>query len=565
MATLATVGRSEYCRRQLAEMRTLLAYGSHGAVVSPHHLASSAGLQILREGGSAVDAAIAANAVLGVVYGSACGIGGDAFWLIWDPSVELTLALNGSGKTGAAADLGTILRFGLQEMPLRGGLSITVPGAVRSWGDAHGRFGKLSRSAVLGPAIELATDGFPAWDGFIEAVERIAPVFRTELGPEAAWFRIYRPNDRPWRAGERVRLPALAATLMRIANQGWHDFYDGETADHQSQALAAAGSFVRISDLRSHTSIWTEPISTDYRGTQITTHPPNSQGFVALEMLNILERHEPPPARVFRRQMGADLRWTHLGIEAAKLALADRDAYLTDPEAFPTPLQMLLSKDYAAKLASMIDPRHAAPPSARWVPASGGTVWVGAVDGSGLAVSLIESNYQTFGSGVVDAVTGIVYQNRGSFFSLDPKKVNVLGPAKRTLHTLMPGMLLREGQPWAVLGSMGGDAQPQVIAQVVCAVVDGGLDLASAVAMPRWFAQPERPLAPPRTVCAEPRFRPGLLCGLEALGHEVTKTAPFDSLLGHCHGIVLIDGGPARGGTLAAATDPRSAGLPATW
>jgi gamma-glutamyltranspeptidase / glutathione hydrolase len=517
-------------------------YGSHGAVVSPHHLASSVGLRILRAGGSAVDAAIATNAALGVVFGSACGIGGDAFWLIWDPGPSRLIGLNGSGRSGSAANATAVVRAGLDAMPLRGGLAVTVPGAVRSWADAHARFGRLSRSALLEPAIELAADGFPAWEGFIEAVERSAPIFRAALGSEAAWFRVYRPAGRPWRRGERVRLPALGETLRRIADHGWQEFYEGETAELQSRALSAAGSFVSAEDLQAHASIWTEPISTDYRGTQVTSHRPNSQGFVALEILNVLERFEPPSPRVFKGLSGADLRWTHLGIEAAKLAIADRDLYLTDPDAFATPLETLLSKDYAATLAGMIDPRKARTPAGRRIPVGGGTVWIGVVDESGSAVSLIESNFMTFGSGVVDPATGVVFQNRGSFFSLDPGMVNVLGPAKRTLHTLMPGMLLRDGQPWLVVGSMGGDAQPQIHAQVVSAAVDGGLDVASAVAMPRWFVESERPLAPPTTVRAEPRFRAGLLRGLEGLGHEVTRTAPFDSLLGHCHGIELIDG-----------------------
>ncbi len=199
------------------------------------------------------------------------------------------------------------------------------------------------------------------------------------------------------------------------------------------------------------------------------------------------------------------------------------------------------------------------------MPRGGGTVWLGVVDGEGMAVSLIESNYMGFGSGVVDPATGIAFQNRGSYFSLDPDHPNVLGPAKRTLHTLLPGMLFRDGRPWVVVGSMGGDAQPQIHAQVVSALVDGGLDVASAVAMPRWFVEPDEHFRPPDAVRAEPRFRPGLLEDLEGLGHAVTRTAPFDGRLGHCHAIELVDGGPAEGGSLAAATDPRSAGLPATW
>ncbi len=541
------------------------AYGRHGAVVAPHHLATAIGRDILRAGGSAVDAAIATNAALAVVFGSACGIGGDAFWLIWDPRATQEVGLNGSGRSGAAADASGLVRAGLDELPLRGGLSVTVPGAVRSWGDAHDRFGRLPRAALLDPAIELARDGFAAWGGFIEAVERAAPTFRDAVGPDASWFGIYRPHGRAWRPGERVRLPALAATLQRVADLGWDEFYEGETAQHQARALAAAGSSITLEDLGSHTSTWTEPIGTDYRGTTVTTHPPNSQGFVALEMLNVLARFEPPGPRVFAGGRGADLRWTHLGLEAARLAMADRDAYLTDPAVSPTPLERLLSPGYAADLARRIDPARAATIEPGKLPRGGGTIWLGVVDDEGCAVSLIESNYMTFGSGVVDPATGVVYQNRGSFFSLDPTRANVLAPSKRTLHTLMPGMLFRDGRPWVVVGSMGGDAQPQIHAQVVSALVDGGLDVASAIAMPRWFAEPERHLAPAKIVRAEPRFRPGLLRGLGRLGHDVETTRRFDSLLGHCHGIALLDGGPAQGGALLAATDPRSAGLPATW
>jgi gamma-glutamyltranspeptidase/glutathione hydrolase len=542
-----------------------LARGSRGAVVAPHHLASTAGLAVLRAGGSAVDAAIATNAVLAVVNGDACGIGGDAFWLIWDEVEGEQYALNGSGRSGAAADAAALRQAGLERLPFRGGLTITVPGAFRSWGDAHERFGRMSRAELLAPAIELARHGFPAWDGFIGAVERSAPVFREALGADAGWFAIYRPHDRSWRPGEQVHLPALAATLERIALHGWSEFYVGETAERQSAALAAAGSSIRIGDLRGHASTWGVPIATDYRGVRVTGHPPNSSGFVALELLNILERFEPPSADRFAAGSGADLRWTHLGIEASKLTMADRDAHLTDPFAQPAPLERLLDKGYAAQLAARIDlARAIRPPSAR-VPKGGGTAWLGVVDGEGNAVSLIESNYGGFGSGVVDPTTGIAYQNRGSFFSLQADHPNVLAPSKRTLHTLMPGMLFRDGRPWVVTGSMGGDAQPQIHAQVVSALVDGGADIATAVAMPRWFVEPAEHFAPPDAVGIEPRFDAGVLEGLAALGHPVTATEPFDSSLGHCHAIELVDGGPAADGTLAAATDPRSNGLPAAW
>ena len=348
-----------------------LARGGSGAVVAPHHLATAAGLGILRAGGTAVDAAIAANAVLGVVMGSACGIGGDAFWLIWDAAAGRQLALNGSGRAGGLADPAALRARGFTRLPFRGPLTITVPGVVRSWADAHERFGRLPRADVLAPAIELALDGFPADEGFCHSVEASAAAFDEALGRAAAgWQAVYRPHGRAWRAGQRVRLPALAATLGRIADAGWDDFYAGQIAAGQAAALAAAGALVTADDFATHESTWTEPLAIDYRGVRVTTHPPNSSGIVALQVLRILERLTPPPATTFApgdggATGGADLRWVHAGIEATKLALADRDAHLTDPAFRDVPVAHLLDPAYAAELAGLIDPaRAAAPPPA---------------------------------------------------------------------------------------------------------------------------------------------------------------------------------------------------------
>ncbi len=545
-----------------------LARGARGAVVAPHHLATAAGLAILRTGGHAVDAAIATNAVLGVVLPSGCGIGGDAFWLIWDEAAGRQTALNGSGRSPAAADAAALRAAGLDTLPYRGPLAVTVPGAVRSWGDAHARHGRLSRADVLAPAIRLARDGFPAWDGFISAVEGTHPAIVEALGSGCGFERVYRPSGRPWRPGERVRLPALAATLERLADVGFDDFYDGEIAERQARGLAAVGSAITTGDLRTHTSTWNEPIATTYRGVRVTTHRPNSSGIVALELLNILERFEPPASAAFGPTGVEDARWIHLGVEAAKLAMADRDFHVSDPEFVDIPLDQLLSKPHAAELARLIDPAHAAMPRAATNPRGGGTIYLATVDAEGNAVSLIESNYMGFGSGVVDPETGIHYQNRGSYFSLDPDHPNVLAPGKRTLHTLLPGMLFRDGErsPWVVTGSMGGDAQPQIHAQVVSALVDGGVDVATAVGAPRWFVDGRAHFAPPVDVRVERRYPAAILDELESYGHPLTRTIPFNGLLGHAHAIELVDGGPAAdNGSVAAATDPRSAGLPAVW
>ena len=545
-----------------------LARGAHGAVVAPHHLATAAGLHVLRAGGSAVDAAIATNAALGVVMPSGCGIGGDAFWLIWDAAASRQHALNGSGRSAAGVDAAALRDRGLVELPKRGPLSISVPGAVRSWGDAHARFGRLSRDEVLGPAIELARAGFPASNGFIDAVERTSPLVDEALGADSGFAAVYRPNGRPWRPGERVRLPALAGTLEHLARDGFDAFYDGDIGERQARMLASVGCAIRIEDLREHTSTWGEPIEIDYRGVRVTTHPPNSSGMVALELLGLLGRFEPPAATAFGPTGVTDARWIHLNLEAAKVAMADRDAYLTDPEARDVPVERMLDRERLASVAAGIDPTRASAPPASTNPLGGGTIFLATVDAEGNAVSLIESNYLGFGSGVVDPATGIHYQNRGSYFSLDADHPNVLEPGKRTLHTLLPGMLFRDGQtgPWIVVGSMGGDAQPQIHAQFVSAVVDGGVDVRTAIAAPRYYIEPAEHFAPPTAVYLEPRHAPGIDEALRALGHDLVPTAPFDSNLGHEHAIELVGGGPgAPDGSVAAATDPRSDGLPAVW
>ena len=543
-----------------------LVRGSHGAVVAPHHLATAAGLGVLRAGGSAVDAAIAANAVLAVVVPQSCGVGGDAFWLIWDATTKRELALNGSGRSASAIDAARLRAEGHERVPFRGPLSITVPGAVRSWGDAHARFGRLSRDEVLAPAIELARDGFAASAEFVDDVESMALIARTTERADG-FERVFRPLGRAWRPGDRVRLPALASTLETLGQEGFDAFYDGDLGERQARALAGVGSPITFHDLRSHTSTWGEPIVGDYRGVRVTTHPPNSSGVVALEILGLLSRFEPPPPTAFGARGVEDPRWIHLGLEASKLALVDRDRYLTDPEAGDVPVDVLLDPARLADLAGRVRLDRASEPAAATNPPGGGTIYLGVVDGEGNAVSLIESNWAGFGSGVVDPETGIHYHNRGSYFSLDPDHANVLAPRKRTLHTLLPGMLFRGGQPdpWIVVGSMGGDAQPQIHAQFVSAVVDGGVDIATAVAAPRWYVEPRQLLTPPTDVSFEPRHAPGIAETLRDLGHELMPTAPFDSNVGHEHAIELIDGGPGAGGTLAAATDPRSDGLPAVW
>jgi len=422
-------------------------------------------------------------------------------------------------------------------------------------------------STLLAPAIELADRGFPAWAGLIDSIEGTAGAVADALGADAPFFSVYRPHGRPWCLGEVIRLPALARTLERLAADGFDAFYDGEIGERQAKLLADLGAACGPGDFRNHTSSWGEPISTTYRGVRLTSHPPNSSGVVALELLNILERFKPPLG-AFEPGGLRVATWAHLAIEAAKLAMADRDAHLADPEAAEVPVDRLLDKAHAAMLAALIDPRQASVPRPATNPPGGGTAYLAAVDAEGNAVSLIQSNYLGFGSGVVDPETGVHYQNRGSYFSLDPDHPNVLAPGKRTLHTLMPCMLFRDGEPapWIIVGSMGGDAQPQIHAQFVSAVVDGALDIAQAVAAPRWSVEPRFHFDPPREVIVESRFQPEFLDALASMGHPLVSAGGFEAGIGHQHAIELVDGGPAApGGSVAAVTDPRSAGVPAVW
>jgi gamma-glutamyltranspeptidase / glutathione hydrolase len=535
--------------------------GTRGAVASPHALATEAGIATLRAGGNAVDAAIAVNAALAVVASHMCGLGGDAFWLIWTPVAGLE-ALNGSGRSAAGASIDAAVAAGLRAMPERGPWTVTVPGAVRSWGDAHDRRGRLPWRDLFGPAIELA-GAFPASPAWSDAIERTAGIF----GTDSDWARVFRPHGRPWRVGEVVRLPALETTLRRIAGEGPGELYEGLLARRAADYLASAGSPIRAGDLAGHTSTWATPLRATYRGVETASHPPNSSGAVALELLQVLDQFGPPPPAAFGPHGMIDAHWVHLVLEAARLVIADRDRHLTDPDAMsPGALDELLDRGHAAELAARIDLARALPPPALATPRGGGTIYLATADGSGMAVSLIQSNYEGFGSGLVDTATGIAYQNRGAFFSLDPAHANALAPRKRTMHTLTPGMLFRDGRPWIVHGSMGGEIQPQVFAQFVSAIVDGGRSIADAVAAPRFAADAHRHHAPPVLSRLEGGMLRAVGRTLAAMGHAVSWTPGLSSSFGIEHAIEL-QYGTASGlpVSFGASTDPRSEGLPGAW
>ena len=516
----------------------------HGLVTSPHRLASAAGVDVLRAGGSAVDAAIAASAALCVLYPHMTGIGGDAFWLIHEGAGGAVRYLCGGGQAAAAADPEWFHARGHAEIPLKGILpaTLTVPGAVASWAQAHARYGRLPLARCLEQAIGYAREGAPV----SPRVARFIEASRTELEacPEAAAIFL--------RGGGTLVNPSLARSLERIAQAGRAGFYEGETARELARYAEANGGFFRTADFAAQSAQWGEPLVGTYRGVTIYQTPPPTQGFTVLQMLNLVE-----PLELHRLPLLGPDR-VHLLVQAKQLAFHDRDRYLADPRFAEVPVERLISKAYAGARRGLIDPQRAL----AWdqVPAhgslAGDTVFVAAIDRDGNAVALIQSLYGVFGSAVVAGETGIVLQNRGAYFNLDPAHPNVLRPGKIPLHTLIASMAKRDGRLWSVLGCMGADGQPQIHMQAYSALIDHGLDIQSAVGMPR-FLSGRFALGEARdTLHIEARFPRATIDELERRGHPVDRWGDTNELAGHAHGIVV----DPQTGEPAGGADPRSDG-----
>jgi gamma-glutamyltranspeptidase len=521
-----------------------------GLVSCPHALASAAGVEILKSGGSAVDAAIAAAATLGVVYPHMTSVGGDAFWLIYDAARNAVRYLGGGGRAAASASIEALRGRGLSEVPYRGVLpgTLTVPGGVASWCEAHAAYGRLPLARSLEAAIGYARDGFPVTSRVAQQIESVAAenVFNAEARV------IFTPGGALPRAGTELANPDLARTLERIADAGRAGFYDGETARELAGFARAQGGFFDEADLRAQDAAWGEPVSTTYRGVTIYETPPPTQGFTLLEMLNLVE-----PLDAGRWEfLGPD--HVHFLVQAKQLAYHDRDRHLADPEFAPVPIDTLISRAYADERRKLIDSRRVL----AWdrVPSygslKGDTVFAAAVDEDGNAAALIQSLYGFFGSGVVAGGTGVVLQNRSAYFTLDPTHPNRLEPRKRPLHTLIASLAFRDGRLWQVFGCMGADGQPQIHLQAYVATIDFGLDIQQAVEMPRWLSG-RFSLGEPRDLLnIEGRFPAATLAELERRGHALNRWGPWNELAGHAHGIVID---PASGLRLGGC-DPRSDG-----
>ncbi len=512
--------------------------GSRCMVVTPHPLATRAGLEALREGGTAVDAAVAANAMLAVVYCNACGLGGDAFALVWDPGEQRLHGYNGSGRSPAALTIDRVLADGHEVMPDRGPLTVDVPGAVDAWSALLDRFGRRSLSDALLSAARTADDGYA-----------LTPVTARSIHASLPWFdeAAQRVFGSAGDAGSTFRQPLLAESLRAIASGGRDAYYAGPIGEEIARAIQAAGGVMTADDLAAHRGQWVDPISTTYHDHELATIPPNSQGITALMALNVLSTLEWPTGV----PMSAER--IHAQVEAVKVAWSERDRCIAEPERGLADPSVLLSAEHARALASRLDPQRAhrfSPTN----PPGGGTVYLCAADGAGMMVSLIESNYMGFGSGIMGGRTGIMLQNRGAYFSLVPSHANALEPRSRPLHTLMPGMLLRDGRAEVALGAMGGDGQPQTMVQLVTGLLDDGLDPQALVDRPRWVVQTEGKGAPLGPLSIESDgVDAATVAQLAALGHDVTLVEPRTPLMGWAQVIRRLPDGTYDGGA-----DPRA-------
>ncbi len=486
-------------------------YAPRGAVATSQPLAASAGLDALRRGGSAVDAALAAAITLTVVQPASNHLGGDLFALVWDG--HRLHGLNGSGRSPARLSADEIRRRGYSRMPARGWLPVTVPGAPRAWQDLSGRFGRLPFESLFRDAITHAEQGFPVsptaayhWQADIGGPTRHA-------GPESEGFlAMFAPSGRTPRAGERWRCPDLAATLRRVAATGARDFYTGETAEMITAFAARTGGYLSAADLADHESSWVEPICVSFRGSEVWELPPNCQGLAALIALKILDGFDLTPS--------GQAETLHLQIEAVKLALSDAHRFIADPQHTTVPVTELLSDGYIRQRRALIADKALVPEPGE--PDRGGTVYVCTADSAGMMVSLIQSNYLGFGAHVVAPGSGVSLHCRGAGFSLDADHPNCLAPGKRPFHTIIPGFLTRDRTPVGPFGIMGGHMQPQGHVQFVANTVDFGMDPQAALDAPRWY------WAKGRRVHVEPRVRARVRSALAERGHEITTEGAVD-------------------------------------
>ena len=514
----------------------------NGMVTTPHYLASEAALQVLQNGGNAIDAAISAASTLAVVYPHMNSIGGDNFWLIYNAKTNELKALNASGRSGEKATISFYEERGFNIIPARGYLAAsTVPGAVSGWWKAY-QYAKesigndLPWNKLLETAIEYAENGFPVspsqekWTRI--NIDPNNTEFRNLQRFEGFKSTYLNPKGEPYKTGEIFRQPELAKRLRLIAKKGADPFYKGEIAQKIVQEVQANGGLLTLDDFKNHTADWVHPISVNYRDYKAYNLPPNTQGMASLSILNILNQFD------LKKIPEGSADYYHLLVEATKQAFADRNKWLTDPTFVNIPVDDLLSTEHAKDMADRIDMKKAAREVTPLDP-KGDTVWIGVVDHEGNAVSLIQSIYYDFGSGIVVDGTGVLLQNRGSFFSLDSKQINHLEPKKRTFHTLNPAMLFKNNKPYLVYGTMGGEGQPQTQALLVTRIIDYGFSVQDAIEAPR-FLYGRTWGAASNDLKIEGRVPKEVIYELVRRGHPVNAVEDYTDTMGHA-GAILIN------------------------
>ncbi len=469
-AMAAEPGYDRVAGRAIASRSEVIA--PHGMAATSQPLATQIALDILKAGGSAVDAAIAANAALGLMEPTGCGIGGDLFAIVWDAEKQELTGLNASGRAPRAMTLEYFQKNGIEKIPPFGVLPVSVPGAVDGWFELHGRYGRLPMTDILAPAIDYANNGFPV-------SEVIAHYFKSNerrIGEYPGFKETFMPGGQVPQKGEMFRNPRLAKTYAAIAEKGRDEFYEGAIARTIDAHMAEHGGLLTYDDLAAHESEWVTPVSTNYRGWDVYELPPSGQGIAALQILNVLEAYDIA-------SMGfGSAEYVHVLVEAKKLAYEDRARFYADMDFVDVPVERLISKDYADERRKLISMERASTtlPAGDAILEDGDTIYLTVADKDGNMVSLIQSNYRGMGSGVIPGELGFVLQDRAELFALDPDHANVVEGGKRPFHTIIPAFVMKDGKPLISFGLMGGGMQPQGHAQVIVNMVDFGMNLQEA-------------------------------------------------------------------------------------
>ena len=449
--------------------------GQNGMVATSHPLATQIGLDILKQGGTAIDAAIAANIALGLMEPTGNGIGGDLFAIVWDAKTQQLHGLNASGPAPKNLTIDYFIEKGLKKIPSYGPLPVTVPGAVDGWVKLHEKFGKMDFKLLFEPTIEYAKSGFPVTETIAYYLDRSQKRFENYPNFNDVWVK----NGRMPQKGEIFKNPQLAKTLQVIASKGRAGFYEGPIAKTMADFIQSQGGFLTYEDLASFHSEWTPPVSSNYRGYEVWELPPNGQGIAALQILNMLENYDLKSLGLFSAE------YIHLFTEAKKLAFADRAKYYADPLFEKIPVEELISKSYAKERIKLIDANKVAKTDEAGILKNGDTIYLTAADQYGNMISLIQSNYRGMGSGMVPTGLGFMLQDRGELFSLDKNHKNSLKGGKRPFHTIIPAFVTKDGKPFMSFGVMGGATQPQAHAQIIINMIDFGLNLQEAGDAPR--------------------------------------------------------------------------------